>query len=200
MIMRLTQISSALAVVLFIGCNNNSTPEKNDDIVETRKLEGEELVKRGHYLVTVATCGDCHSPKTMTEHGPVIDSTKMLSGSPAGMPLPPFNPNAVKPGNWMNMSPDITVFVGPWGASFAANLTPDSATGIGTWTEDLFIKALRTGKHMGAENGRPILPPMPWEFVNKMTEEDLRSVFAYLKSLPAISNKVRAPIPPNEIK
>jgi hypothetical protein len=97
------------------------------------------------------------------------------------------------------MAPDITSFVGPWGISYAANLTPDSATGIGAWTEDVFMKTLRTGKHLGMENGRPILPPMPWEFIGKMTDEDLSAVFAYLRNLPAISNRVPAPVPPNEV-
>jgi hypothetical protein len=49
------------------------------------------------------------------------------------------------------------------------------------------------------ENGRPILPPMPWESAGKMTDEDLSAVFAYLNSLPAISNRVPAPVPPNEV-
>jgi hypothetical protein len=98
------------------------------------------------------------------------------------------------------MSPDITAFAGPWGISYAANLTSDSATGIGAWTEEQFIKSMRTGKHLGAENGRPILPPMPWPFISKMTDEDLSAVYAYLKSLPPVSNRVPAPTPPNEVK
>lgn len=189
----------AVATLAITACNNSSsTDEKKEDISTTRRLEGEALVKRGNYLVTVASCNDCHSPKNMTPMGPMADSTKLLSGHPANMPLPPIDPNALKPGGWVNMGPDVTSFVGPWGISYAANLTPDSATGIGAWTEEVFIKTLRTGKHLGMENGRPILPPMPWYYVGQMTDQDLSAVYAYLKSLPAISNRVPAPVPPDQ--
>ena len=53
-----------------------------------------------------------------------------------------------------------TAFAGPWGVSFTANLTPDDETGLGKWTAETFIAALRTGRHEG--KGRPILPPMPY--------------------------------------
>jgi len=188
-----------VAALALIACNSsNSANEKKEDISTTRRLEGEALVQRGHYLVTGAGCGDCHSPKNLTPNGPVIDSTKLLSGHPANMPLPPIDPTMLKPGQWMGMAPDVTAFVGPWGISYAANLTPDSATGIGAWTEEVFIKTLRTGKHLGMDNGRPILPPMPWYFVNQLTDEDLSAIYAYLKSLPPISNKVPPPTPPNQ--
>ena len=156
------------------------------------------MVQRGAYLVTIGGCNDCHSPKNMTPHGPVVDSSRALSGHPANAPLPPIDEKALKPGNWMLFSPDLTAMVGPWGVSFPANLTPDSATGIGAWTEETFIKALRTGKHLGQENGRPILPPMPWESIGKMEEEDLRAVFAFLRSLPPVNNRVPEPLSPQE--
>ena len=95
------------------------------------------------------------------------------------------------------MAPDITTFVGPWGISYAANLTPDSASGIGAWSEATFINTIRSGKHLG--NGRDILPPMPWPFVSKLTDEDLKSVYAYLMSLPPVSNKVPAPVSPPDV-
>ena len=77
------------------------------------------------------------------------------------------------------------------------NLTPDSTTGIGTWTEDQFIQTLRKGKHMGMDNGRPLMPPMPWELIGRMTDDDLRSIYAFLRTLPPIKNVVQAPTPPN---
>ena len=89
---------------------------------------------------------------------------------------------------------DLTAWVGPWGTSFARNLTPDKETGLGSWTEEMFIKALRTGKDMG--EGRPILPPMPWEDFGKSTDSDLKAVFAYLKSLKPVKNAVHDPILP----
>jgi hypothetical protein len=54
-----------------------------------------------------------------------------------------------------------------------------------------------SGKHMGA--GRPILPPMPWQNLSQAIDEDLRTIFAYLKSLPPVKNAVPAPIPPDEL-
>lgn len=191
-------------VVLFIlACTNTPSDTKiasESNITSLRNLEHDELVKRGEYLVTVNTCGDCHSPKIMTPQGPIPDSTKPLSGHPANSVLPPLDPSALQPGQWGGMSPDITAFAGPWGISYAANITSDSATGIGAWTEEQFIKTMRTGRHLGTENGRPILPPMPWHFIAKMTDEDLSAVYAYLKSLPPVSNRVPAPTPPNEVK
>jgi hypothetical protein len=67
-------------------------------------------------------------------------------------------------------------------------------TGLGIWTEEMFMKALRTGRHMGAS--REILPPMPWAGLSKMTDEDLKAVFAYLRSIPAVHNRVPDPLPP----
>ena len=86
-----------------------------------------------------------------------------------------------------------TAWAGPWGVSFTANLTPDE-TGLGKWTERNFMEAIRTGKHMG--RGRPILPPMPVMVYRNLTDEDLKSVYAYLRTIPAIHNRVPEPLPP----
>jgi hypothetical protein len=116
---------------------------------------------------------------------------RILSGHPEGLAVKP----AAVPDGWMGMvSPTFTAWVGPWGVSFTANLTPDQNTGLGVWTEEMFIQAIREGKHMG--NGRPILPPMPWEMFRQMTDDDLKAVFAYLRTLKPISNHVPDPIPP----
>jgi mono/diheme cytochrome c family protein len=95
-----------------------------------------------------------------------------------------------------DMTRALTAFAGPWGVSFTANLTPDKETGLGEWTADQFLATLRTGRHLG--KGRPILPPMPAAVYAKMTDDDLRSVFAYLQSLAPVRNKVPAPIEPAE--
>jgi len=88
----------------------------------------------------------------------------------------------------------MTAWSGPWGTSFTANLTPDPETGLGKWTEETFLSTVRSGRHMG--RGREILPPMPIEQLNHMTDDDLRAVFAYLQSLPPVKNRVPAPIAP----
>jgi hypothetical protein len=173
---------------------------KKEDISTIRKKEKDELIARGKYLVTVSGCNDCHSPKIMTPMGPIPDTTRLMSGYPSEKGIPTLSEALAKDQNWVKMSPDVTAFAGPWGMTFGANLTPDEATGIGNWTEEVFVKTIRTGKHLGQEGGRPVMPPMPWYVIAKMTDEDLSSMYQYLMSLPAISNRVPAPIPPNEIK
>lgn len=198
--MRLRILTPFVIMVFFMSCKSGENKEnKKPSISDIREMETGDMVARGKYLVTVGICNDCHTPKVFTEQGPVLDTTKLLSGHPASSQLPPLDANVVKPGQWAAMSPDATAFAGPWGVSYTANLTPDSATGIGSWTKDVFISTLRTGKHLGQPDGRPILPPMPWFFINQMTDEDLSAVYAYLKSLPPVNNRVPAPKAPDEI-
>jgi mono/diheme cytochrome c family protein len=185
----------AIITIAFWSCEGNRPPEqKKYDISTVRRMEGEELVNRGQYLVTIGGCNDCHTPKIFNDHGFTLDSSRLLSGHPSGSPALPIDERSLKPGNWMSFSPDLTTFVGPWGMSHSANLTPDSATGTGAWTEENFVQTLRKGKHLGTDNGRPLMPPMPWEMIRNLTDEDMSAVFAYIRSLPAINNKVPAPI------
>ena len=149
-------------------------------------------VERGKYIVTTGLCNDCHTPWKLGEKGPEPDMTRMLSGHPENMKLPP--PPALQPPWGLAAALSMTAWSGPWGISYTANLTPDTETGSGAWSEENFIQAMRTGKHLGA--GRAILPPMPWEWIGKMSDEDLKAVFAYLRSIPPIRNKVPDPVPP----
>jgi mono/diheme cytochrome c family protein len=152
----------------------------------------DQLVARGKYLVNIGGCNDCHSPKIMTDQGPVPDAARLLSGHPADEKLPPFKREDIGPDKWVLFSPGFTGYVGTWGVTCAYNLTPEENTGTGLWTEEMFRNALRTGKHMG--KGRPIMPPMPWPGVGGMSDEDLGAVFAYLKSLPPVKNAAPAPL------
>jgi mono/diheme cytochrome c family protein len=149
-------------------------------------------IARGKYLATYGACSDCHTPLKLTEQGPVPDLTRMFSGHPQEAKLPPPE---LKPGPWFAATAGMTAWAGPWGVSYAANLTPDRNTGLGIWTEGMFIQAMRTGKHMG--DGRAILPPMPWQSVAALTDEDLKALFAYLRSVPPVANRVPAPLGPN---
>lgn len=159
------------------------------------KTGGKSQVEHGAYLVQLGGCDHCHSPKMMGPKGPVLHPTKILSGYPAETKLPPVPAGVIGPQAWGALTTnDLTAWVGPWGTSFAANLTPDPASGIGGWTEEMFIKTLRTGKHLGT--GREILPPMPWQAIGQSTDQDLKDMFAYLKSLPPVSNVVPQPVPP----
>lgn len=81
--------------------------------------------------------------------------------------------------------------------SFAINLTPDKATGLGEWSEEMFIHMARTGRHQGQPNGREVLPPMPWFNMKDLTDADLKALWAYLKSLPPVKNQVPLPILPS---
>jgi mono/diheme cytochrome c family protein len=124
-------------------------------------------VERGRYLVTVMGCGDCHTPGTF--YG-AADHARMLSGSELG---------------WR----------GPWGVTFARNLTPDQETGLGYWSEDEIVKAFRSGVK---NDGSPVLPPMPWQDFAALTDADAHAIAAYLMSLPPVKHKVPDLLPPGK--
>ncbi|MEJ2614191.1 MAG: c-type cytochrome [Ignavibacteriaceae bacterium] len=190
-----TKISGILLSIIFIALVflQLHCAQKQEEMTENK----ETRIERGKYLVDLGGCNHCHSPKVMTAMGPVPDTTRLLSGSPDIINSVDFNPKIVSQGKYVVCTGDLTTWFGPWGISYAANLTPDKETGIGDWTAAIFIKALRTGKHIG--QGRPILPPMPWQDISKLNDQDLKDIFAYLQSLKPISNKVHDPITPDEL-
>jgi hypothetical protein len=156
--------------------------------------EAQSPVERGQYLVSMIGCNDCHTPWKLGPKGPEPDMSRMLSGHPEALKMPP-PPKPVGPWN-SSIAGTFTVFAGPWGISYVPNITPDRNTGIGIWTEDMFVKAIKTGKHMGTS--REILPPMPWPSYRNMDDADLKAIFAYLRSIPPIANRVpdSEPAPP----
>jgi len=151
-------------------------------------------VARGAYLVSIAGCHDCHTPWVMGPKGPHADMTRALTGHPQDVKMAP-PPAANDTWTWAGGATN-TAFAGAWGVSFTANLTPDPDTGLGKWTEDMFIATIRTGRHQGV--GRPVLPPMPVQVYANMTDDDLKAVFAYLQSLKPVRNRVPEPIDPPE--
>jgi hypothetical protein len=160
------------------------------------KDTGQTDIDRGQYLVTVAGCHDCHTPKKFGPDGMSLDYDREFMGHPADEQLPAVPDGVLSMDGWVFMgNSHLSGFAGPWGISYAANLTPDEETGIGSWTEEMFIKAMRTGQHMG--EGRPILPPMPWFNLVEAKEEDLKAIYAYLQSLRPIYNPVPEPVPPS---
>lgn len=161
----------------------------------TPAATGSDAIARGEYLSKIMVCNDCHTPWTMTSRGFEPDMTRMLSGHPQDVTVTAPPALGAGPWSWAGSSTN-TAFAGPWGVSFAANLTPDRETGLGTWTAETFIAALRTGRHEG--QGRPILPPMPYPMFRNATDEDLRSLFAYLQSIQPIRNRVPLPLEPVE--
>lgn len=178
-------------MITLIACDSKKN-ESNITVTQA-ELSKEELIKRGKYLVTIGACHDCHSPKAA--NGMDIDTTRLLSGHPKDEKLPPI----VESKDWVMFGMGLTSFVGPWGVSYSANLTPHE-TGTGNWTFEQFKTAIRKGKYKGLEGTRDLLPPMPWQMYRNMTDDDLKAVFAYLRSLPPIDNLVPQPIPPNELQ
>ncbi|HVZ71239.1 MAG TPA: diheme cytochrome c-553 [Polyangia bacterium] len=161
------------------------------------KEKKEDPVARGGYIVAHSGCNDCHTPWMFNKDLglPVPDMSRMLSGHPAVGGVEP--PAKIDPKSTLAaIGGDFTSFTLPFGIVYSANLTPDKETGLGNWTEEMFVKAIRTGMHLGAA-GRPILPPMPWPEFRTLTDEDLKAVFAFLKTLLPIHNPVPDPkVPP----
>lgn len=173
----------------------NEQPEPRPmSVPVNNKMSHEEQVKRGDYLVGIMGCNDCHTPKVMTEQGPAPDFNRMLSGHPADEKIAPIaNKSILRDYALFNMS--LTAAVGPWGTSYAANLTPDE-TGLGNWNLEQFEKALKHGKSKGLDNGRMLLPPMPWQNYSLLSNDDLAAIWAYLQSIKPVNNVVPAPVPP----
>lgn len=186
-------IPTAIILIAVVACRDNKPAE-----AITTKINQDSLVERGSYLVTTMLCDDCHSPKRMGTNGPELIPELRLSGFRHDSQLPPVDTSEIKKG-WTLFNPDLTSAVGMWGASFSANLTSD-ATGIGNWTEEQFFTALRKGKWKGMEGNRDLLPPMPWHNIGKLNDNDLKAVFAFLKSTRPVDNLVPAPKTLAELK
>lgn len=181
----------ATAIVI-ISCKD--TEAKAGDEVTVSK---DSLVKRGSYLVTMMGCDDCHSPKKMGPNGLEVIPELRLSGYPHDRPVAKADTSAMKNG-WVLFGGDLTSYVGPWGTSFSANIT-SGQTGIGNWTEANFRKAITEGKWKGLDNTRMLLPPMPWFNFKYLKDEDLKAIFAFLKSTNPVENVVPAPKPPIQL-
>jgi hypothetical protein len=186
---RITIIVIALAS-LTVAATIGATAQKS---ANTKKSEqaARAKVARGAYLVNVGGCNDCHTPMKLGPNGPEPDMSRELSGHPESLKMPPAPKLGEGPWVWAAAGTN-TAFAGPWGVSYTANLTPDRLTGIGIWDEQMFIRTIRTGRHWGVS--RPILPPMPWQNFRHMTDEDLGSVYAYLRSIKPVKNQVPDPI------
>jgi mono/diheme cytochrome c family protein len=131
-------------------------------------LADEAQIQRGKYLVTITGCSDCHTPGGLLGQP---DMARYLGGSDVGFAIP-----------------GVGVYVGP-------NLTPDNDTGLGAWSNDQIIAALRTGKR---PDGRMLSEVMPFPALAHLTDEDANAIVAFLKSLPPVKNKVPGPFGPND--
>jgi mono/diheme cytochrome c family protein len=131
----------------------------------------ETPLERGAYLVnTIGACGNCHTPKGA--RGVPIADKEMAGGFK--FDEKPFT-------------------------AYAPNITPDPETGIGKWTEQQIIDAIRVGKR---PDGSTIGPPMPVALYRNIAEDDVKAIIAYLRALKPVVNKVpksvyRIPLPPS---
>lgn len=180
-------MAMAITILVAAAVTGKTVPAGHKPSQASMIATNRSRVARGEYLVTVGGCNDCHTPMKMGANGPEPDFSRRLSGHPSKLVMPAAPKLGNGPWAWAGAITN-TAFAGPWGISYARNLTPDQVSGLGIWDEALFIKTVRTGRHMGT--GRPILPPMPWQNVGAMTDEDLKSVYAYLRSIPAVRNEV----------
>jgi mono/diheme cytochrome c family protein len=188
----------AFAAICFNGCSENKPAEpavEPTTAVEKSNFGGYETqVKWGEHLVTIAGCNDCHTPKKMTPMGPVDDSTLLLSGHPEKLPAPDVDRKQTE-SKGLVVTADFTSWVGPWGISYSANLTPDE-TGTGKWTESQFLYAVRNSISKGLAGSRPLMPPMSMMPVKHMTDEEIKAIFAYLRTVKPVKNNSVQPTPP----
>lgn len=189
---------AACASSLLVSCRQQpatASAATTEATAAPAKFNGfENQVKWGEYVVKTTGCNDCHTPKKMGAHGPEDDTAMLLSGHPAQQPLPDIDRKMAET-KGLGVTNTETAWVGPWGVTFAANLTPDS-TGIGSWTEEQFVKCLKQNKWMGMDGTRPLLPPMIVSSTAQMSDDQVKAIFAYLKTLKPVHNVVPAYMPP----
>jgi mono/diheme cytochrome c family protein len=125
------------------------------------------VIERGHKLAIYGGCVDCHTPGALFGSP---DFSRQLSGSELG-------------------------WTGPWGTTYARNLTPDLETGLGYYNEKEIVLALRSGKRL---DGKPMLPPMPWQNIASLSEADMHALVAYLQCLPPVEHKSPETLPPGQ--
>ena len=175
-----------LAAAGFVTISTSQTQSEQLAQAQFPPHASASTIQRGEYLVKIMGCNDCHTPWKMGPQGPEPDMERFLSGHPEQIgPLP--NAKAAEPFVWSGFGTN-TAYSGPWGVSYAFNLTPEQNTGLGIWTEEMFVKTIKTGRHMGTS--RPINPPMPWPAYRNATDEDLKAVYAYLRTIKPIVNHV----------
>ncbi|HVE60937.1 MAG TPA: c-type cytochrome [Chitinophagaceae bacterium] len=146
---------------LFIPISTAYPPNLQPNTDKNVRPAETDKVKYGEYLVMIAECHVCHTP--MNERG--------QQGEPFTGGL---------------------TFTTPAFKVTSANITPDSLTGIGAWTEQMFLEKFKTYRK---EEGYKYDPGrqntiMPWTFFANMTDDDLKAIYAYLRTLKPVKNKI----------
>jgi hypothetical protein len=192
----LLAILIATAAFCFVACSEKKpdTPTTTAPAEKTDYGGFDSQIAWGKHLVAIGGCTDCHTPKIMTPQGPADDTTRFLSGHPASMPPPDVDRKQME-SKGLVVTATFTSWIGPWGISYSANLTPDP-TGLGSWTENQFLYALQNSVSKGLPGSRPLMPPMSMMPVKEMSTDELKAVFAYLKTIKPVSNISVQPTPP----
>jgi len=156
-------------IILFTACNSNSSKplaSTSQDMVKQDSLN--KVIARGKYLALhVTACFHCHSHRDFTKYaGPEIPGTEGGGGEKF----------------------DSIELAGMPGTVYAANITPDSSTGIGTWTDKEILRAMTQGIN---KNGDTLFPIMPYYSFNRLAKNDLLSIIAYVRTLKPIKNQVQ---------
>ena len=154
-----------IAAIYITSCNNRP----GTDVIATDDST-KQVLARGEYLFNnVAGCVDCHSKRDFTKYsGPVVPGSEGGGGFV-------FDQKFQLPG-----------------VLYGKNITPDSATGVGTWTDAELIRAITQGI---SKNGDTLFPLMPYPHFNRMAKDDLMSIIAYMRTLKPINNQ----IPPRQL-
>jgi mono/diheme cytochrome c family protein len=151
------------SLIALLACLGTASCAKETQ--KTQPMSDVDLLKRGEYLTIVMGCGDCHTPGYFFG---APDMSRKFSGSELG-------------------------WEGPWGVTYARNITPEPETGIAAWSEQDIMTAIRTGKR---PDGTAILPPMPWVDFAYLSDEDALAIAKYVKSVPPVPHKVPDRVPP----
>jgi hypothetical protein len=183
-------LALVLSAALVEGCKKNAPRSAALNPVYTAAQ-----VTKGAKLVDEWKCNYCHTPELKGPGGkPIPNPDKLLSGHPQDEKIPGIADMVIASPEYMEFLDNLpnTVWASNDTLVFASNLTPDDATGIGTWSAGQFVATLRSGKHMGL--GRRVLYPMPWQELATLPDSDLTSIYAYLRTIKRVKNKVPPPI------
>ncbi|MGD2004736.1 MAG: c-type cytochrome [Flavobacteriaceae bacterium] len=186
-----------ISFILITACEQYKCQDHPHDRAQ-ENVSLEKQIAMGKRLVTALGCNDCHSPKVFSATGVALNDSLLLSGHHGPLPLPSSPFQEIDARFWMVFATDGTASIGPWGVSYASNLTPHE-TGLKGWTIEQFTRAMQEGKYKGLPEGRTLLPPMPWPGYQALTDEELKAIFSYLQHLPAVANRVPAPMPPQMV-
>src|SRR5262245_5377101 len=156
-----------LPLVAVLGCNHETKPTpvtgqaspRPEPPAETQTQAGTARLERGLYVVNVSGCLVCHTPLT-------------AAGSP--------DMSRLGAGGLEVRVPGLGVWRSP-------NITPDRESGIGSWTDDQILDAIRIGVR---PDGKRLLPIRPYAFYHRMTDADARAVVVYVRALSPVPHVV----------